>query len=100
MASKPITKQPSETILVNFDYSSKMGTNETILSVDSNVSDPVGISFGTPTINAQSIDILISGGNAPGRYDVDQSPYKLTMIVTTNIGQILELDQTLNVQDS
>lgn len=100
MATKPIEKQPSETIRINFDFSSKMTASETIVSVDSNVSDPAGIVFGnSPVINAQDVYILISGGVAPGRYDIDQSPYKLTMIVTTSIGQVLEEDITLNVQD-
>jgi hypothetical protein len=94
-----ITKQPNETHLITFDFSKKMGSTETISSVNSNVSDPGGITFGSPIINAQNVNILISGGVAPSRYDVDTAPYKLTMIVTTDIGQILEEDITLNIQE-
>ena len=100
MATKPIEKQPSETYLINFDFSSKMGSTETIVTMDSNVSDPVGVTFDvSPTVNAQTVDVLISGGVAPSRADISYTPYKLTMIVTTSIGQILEIDIDLNVQD-
>lgn len=95
-----ITKQPSETHLVEFDFSDKMITGETIVSMDSAVSAPLGIVFGnSPSIVDHRVYILISGGVAPSRYDIDQAPYKLTMIVTTSVGQILEEDITLNIQE-
>lgn len=102
MATKTITitKQPSETCLVNFDFSKKMSSLETIVSLDSSVSDPVGITFdGSPTLNAQTVDMLISAGIAPVRDDIAFTPYKLTLIATTSLNQILEIDINLNVQD-
>lgn len=99
--AKPIYKQPSETILIVFDFSSKMVAQETISAVSSTDTSPVGIVFGnSPTINAQNVYILISGGVAPSREDIDSSPYKLTMIVTTSLGQILEEDITLNIREN
>lgn len=101
MATKPLEKQPSETHLITFDFSSKMSSAEIISSMDSNVSDPADVTFDvTPTVNTQTVDVLISGGVAPSRSDVAYTPYKLTMIVTTDIGQVLEKDISLNVQDS
>lgn len=94
-----IKKQPSETLLVNFTFAKKMATAELIVSVDSSTSYPADITFGAPVINPQTSDILISGGNAPTRTDVDFTPYKITMIVTTDAGQVLEQDLDVNVQD-
>ncbi len=99
--AKSITKQPSETHLITFDFSSKMVALETIISVSSNISLPASITFdASPTINSQTVDVLISGGSAPTRSDISYTPYKLTMIVTTSANQILENDISLNVQDT
>lgn len=92
-------KQPDETRLFNFDFKPKMETGETILSVDSTVTDPAGITFGTTTINAQNVEILVSGGTGAISTEIEYNTYKLTVIVTTSLGQILELDVLLNIKD-
>ena len=96
-----ITKQPNETHLITFDFKKKMVTGELILTVDSTATDPAGITFGnTPTINPNNVQVLVSGGVAPSRDDIAQTPYKLTMLVTTDAGQILEEDITLNIEET
>lgn len=92
-------KQPSETRLFKFDLKSKMETGETIVTVDSTVSDPVGITYGTNTINAQDVEILVSGGTGAVSSEIEFNTYKLTVTVTTSTGQVLELDVLLNIKD-
>lgn len=96
-----IRKQVAETRLLGMEFGNKMATGELILTIDSSVSDPSGLSFtgGVVTVDGQSINILVSGGVIPDREDCNEQEYKVTITVTTDAAQILENDGILVVAD-
>lgn len=90
---KTLVKQPSEVRLFGMDFSNKMVKTETIVSIDSTVSSPSGITFTGTTIDGQVANILCSGG-------VDTKKYKITVKVTTGNGQTLENDGILEIVET
>lgn len=96
-----IRKQVSETRLVTMEFSNKMASTEQILSVDSYVSDPVGLTFANAVVDStgQKVNVLISGGTIPDREDCNERSYKVTITVTTDGQQILENDGTMIVAE-
>jgi hypothetical protein len=104
MATTVLTKQPGETRLLNMDFSHKMTTGELILSVDSVTGTLAGaanadLTFSALTTNVQAAQFLVAGGLVPDRTDINYQDYKVTVVVTTDYGQILEEDGTLRVQE-
>lgn len=99
MALPYIVKQPGETRLVIVDFKSKMSSGETVVSVDSTNTDPAGLTFASETELVQSASVLVSGGSAPSRTDIDYNSYKMTMTITTSAGQILEEETEIRVKE-
>lgn len=100
-----ISKQPGETRLVSMDFSNKMATGEIVVSIDTitqlladggTTSDLV---FSGQTINAQVAQFLVSGGTIPDRSDIQECDYKVTVKITTDLGQILENDGILKIKE-
>jgi len=104
-----ITKQPGETRLVSMDFSNKMQTGETIVSVD-NIAQQIyvengpdlpttDLTFSGQAFSGQVAQCLVSGGQIPTRDDIPECDYKVTFTVTTSNGQILENDGILKVKE-
>ena len=101
-----IQKQPGETRLVSMDFSNKMDTAEIILSIDDIrqlINDTGGtttdLTFAGQTINGQVAQFLVSGGTIPDRTDINECDYKVTVEVTTDLGQVLENDGILKIKE-
>lgn len=92
------TKQPSETILVPFNFGKRTTTAETIDSINSVVADPNDMTVDAGTLNGKYVDVLVTGGLSPTRPDEEYLEYKVTVIATTSAGQVLEEDITIGVQ--
>lgn len=92
------TKQPSETILVPFNFGKRTTTSETVDSITSVVADPNDMTVDTGTISGKYVNVLVTGGTAPSRDDAAYADYKVTVIVATSTGQILEEDISIEVQ--
>lgn len=94
-----IEKQPAESKLYQWNYAEELESGETITSVNSITDENLGkvsgssdITIGPETIITPSVQIRISGGT-------DHENYKVTMLVTTSLSNILELDAVLHVRD-
>ncbi len=100
-----INKQPGETRLVSMDFSNKMATAETIVSIDNvtqSLADGSAIAdliFSGQTINGQIAQFLVAGGSIPDRADIQQCDYKVTVTITTDAAQILENDGILKIKE-
>ena len=104
-----IQKQPGETRLVSMEFTNKMDSAETIVSIDSiqqflydadGADAPTSdLVFTGQTINGQIAQFLVSGGSIPDRADIQECDYKVTVTVTTDIGQILENDGILKIRE-
>ena len=100
-----ITKQPSEKRLVSMDFSKKMATTETItaiVSVGQSLADgsiTTDLEFSAQIISGQVVQFLVAGGNIPTRADIQECDYKVTVKVTTSLGQELENDGILKVKE-
>jgi len=92
------TKQPSETILVPFNFGKRTTTTETIDSVTSVVADPVDMTVDAGVISGKYVNVLVTGGTAPSREDAPYAEYKVTVIAATSTGQVLEEDILIQVQ--
>ena len=104
LSKDTLYKQPGETRLLSMDFSNKMTTGEVISSVDSISATHYGevntdLTFGNLTANAQQADFTVAGGIVPVREDINYCDYKVTVSVTTDLGQVLENDGMLRVQD-
>lgn len=89
---KTLKKQPGETRAFGMDFSNKMVKTESIQSVDNVTSTPAGLTFGANSISGQVATTLISGGTHGKTYIV-------TVTVTTDIGQVLENEGILEVNE-
>jgi hypothetical protein len=98
-ANQRLCKQPAETRFFEMDFTSVLGTDESISSITSIVSEKVG---GYPT------DLSItSSGVAAGSKKITMyiasgalgSTYRVEVLVTTDASQILEGDGILYVTD-
>lgn len=94
-----LEKQPLEDRLFDMYFDNKMRTGETIISIDSVVSDPVGITFVSTSFTGQIVQMLVSAGDPPDRSDLDYNEYKITVTVTTSLAQILENEGFLRIQE-
>lgn len=88
-----LIKQPSESRLYELDFAPLMVSGEIISSVGSFVATPTGLTLDTATnIGAKKIQKRVSGGAV-------NVLYKLTAVVTTSAGNILEGDGYLQVKE-
>jgi len=101
-----IQKQPGETRIVSMAFDNKMAASETIVSIDSIdqlINDTGGattdLTFTGQTINGQIAQFLVSGGEIPDRTDINECDYKVTVTITTDLGQILENDGILKIKE-
>lgn len=99
MATKFSPKDPTETILLTYDFSNLFSdSTEIIVSVAWSIevisgvdATPESMISGTITINNTSSSRLVSGG-------VDGVNYNISVAATTNKGQILKLIGSLLVE--
>ena len=92
-----ITKQPSESLVIDMPISNRMRTSDTISSVTSVESTRLSGS-GTLTITNKTY----SGTTVQARYagGTDGDIYKITSIVVTTGGDTVETDAVLYIKDS
>lgn len=90
-------KKIGETVIVPFDFISKLAVGETIFSATCTVSvytgvdsNPSGLVDGTPTISGTVVNQLITGG-------VLGTIYSILVAATTSFGQTLELSGYLAI---
>lgn len=93
MSIQTLIKQPFESRLYSFDFSSLLAAAEELSSVISITSDITGLTFsGGATIAGGFVQQRILGGTAGVRY-------KITVRVNTNQSNILEGEGILQVKD-
>ena len=96
MSAITLTKQPSETRIFSMSFSNKLiSSTETIASIDSIAiyPDDASLIATEHSIGSTNANISVSSGD-------DNRTYKITVIVTTSTGQILENEGLLKVLDS
>ena len=100
-----ITKQPGETRLVSMEFSNKMVTGESLISIVNVTQSLVDggattdLVFSGQVFSGQIAQFLVSGGTIPDRTDINYCDYKVTVEVTTDASQILENDGILRVKE-
>jgi len=87
-----LDKQPAESRLYTFDFSQLMLTGETVATIDSFTATPSGLTLGTAVASGQRVQNRISAG-------VTNTQYKITVVVTTSLGNVLEGEANLFVRD-
>ena len=92
LSKTTLEQQSTETRLLTMEFTEKMSTGETISSLDTSSSLPAGITFGAVTLDKRAVNLLCSGGT-------NGKQYKITMIVTTSLGQVLENEGYLKIKD-
>lgn len=90
--SQTLTKQSSESRVYSMDFSANMQPAETVVSVDSFTVTPAGLTYTSATPSGQTAVMRLSGG-------VSVTQYKVTLVVTTSEGNVLEDDGYLLVKD-
>jgi len=94
--STTLTKQPSETRIFAMSFANKLLTAaETISSINNIIIYPndASLTVVEHSIGADKANLSVSSGD-------DNRTYKITVIVTTSTGQILENEGLLKVLDS
>lgn len=92
MALILLTKQPAESRLYDFEFAGKMATGETISTVASATATPAGLTVGATSSSGTIAQVRLSGGTTATEYVV-------TVTVTTNLSNTLELEGRLWVED-
>jgi hypothetical protein len=88
-------KQPSEKFYISIDFSNNMDNEEII---NSNITatygsiDKTSEVIGINSIDEQLINIQVKNGET-------EKDYKITAVITTNLGKILEKDVVMQVKD-
>ena len=92
-------KQVAEAVILQFDFSADMATDETISTVSSvtpvSQAEVVGssnVTCGSNAASGQIAQTLVSGGT-------NLELYKITCIVTTSAGQTLETECMMRVRN-
>jgi len=94
--SATLCKQPSESRLYSMDFAPRITPGDTVASVISIISDPnTDLVIGPGVIDPTNLIVQsrLSGG-------LDGVTYKVTFLVNTTAGDILEADGFLAVVDS
>jgi len=87
-----LTKRPAESFPFNMNFSAKLADGETITSVVSWVSTPVGLTVGTAAFSGQEAQSRLSDGD-------DGTKYLQTVVVTTSSGNTAQMEGYLFVRD-
>lgn len=85
-----LRKQPSESRIYEFEFAANMTTGESLSGVTSLVTTGSGLTVGSPAYSGTKVTVRLSAGTTGSRY-------KLTCVVTTSLGNTLELDGYLDV---
>jgi hypothetical protein len=93
MNIETLYKQPSESRLYTMDFSANLTTGETIASVTSVTADVAGLTIGVPAVSGRAVQVKLSAGTA----DV---LYKVTFMVVTSAGNILEAEGYLKIENT
>lgn len=89
-----LTKQPSESRIYDMDFGANMSTAETIISVTSYTASPSGLTLDPAvSISGKKVQKRISGG-------VAGTVYKVTAVILTSLGNVLEGEGLLHVRDN
>ena len=99
-----LTKQPSESRVYEMNFAPRMSAEEVITSIDKVSQQTIELENGAKTISSdldvepleyaeKSITARISGG-------LNRNVYKLTFVVNTSLGNVVEADGLLIVYDS
>jgi len=96
MAQQTLTKQPSESLIFQFNFNSAMTPGEVINVIDdlsaSTFPDADDLILTDQTIESNVVKVRIDGGS-------HGYTYRVRCLVTTNAGNIRELDGRLFVND-
>jgi hypothetical protein len=98
-----LNKQPAESRLYDMDFSPRLATGENLSGVptvsEKTVNQDTGVktastdlNFSTPTINLQVTQVRIGAG-------LDGVLYEVTFLANTSLGNIVEAEGLLLVQD-
>jgi hypothetical protein len=88
-----LTKQPNEDRLYEMQFVGLLAAGETITGVTSVTATPAGLTLsGAPTYEGSIAKQRISGGT-------NGTTYKVTFVVTTSDGNVLEGEGKLKVRD-
>lgn len=94
MSTPSLIKQPSDDRIYTMDFAALLASSETINGVTSVTAEPTGISIdGVATFGGTMAQQRISGGTSG-------ITYKVTFIVTTTEGNILEGEGFLVVRNT
>ena len=102
MTLQTTEKQVAEVVIVQFDFSPDMASDETLSSVSPITAENLGEVSGSAdvtisgsaisTVSTQVAQCLVSGGT-------DRERYKLTAVVVTSAGQTLEAEGYMRVRN-
>lgn len=84
-------KQVAEVRTVTFNFSTKMITGDTVATVVS-ITATTGITASAPSLVPPRVTVSITGGTA-------NQTYRISCLVTTTLGETLELDVNIRVAD-
>lgn len=87
-----LTKQPSENLDYDFDFSNAFPAGDNVASATVTAT-PTGLTLGTKSLSGQLVKQFISSGSTGNSYTV-------TCIATSAAGRIAELEFTLRVLDT
>lgn len=88
-----LCKQPSESWLYDMDFSPRLQLAETLTGITSVTADQAGLTLGSPIFSGKTGQVRISGGTAG-------LTYKLTWLATTDLGNTVEAEGFLFVEDT
>jgi hypothetical protein len=93
MSPQSLIKQPAESRLYSMDFAGLLAQGETVTTVVSIVAAPTGLTVGgSPVASGNRVSVQISGGAAG-------TEYKVTFVVNTSAGNIIEGEGLLQVRD-
>ena len=92
MTDEILTKQPGESRLYDIDFAPLLATNDTIASVTSVTTAQSGLVIGSPAFTTPKVQVRISEGT-------DGTLYKITAIIVSTVGDTLETDVFLRVEE-
>lgn len=93
MSTPSLIKQPGESRLYEFDFSPLLAAGEVLTGVTSVTVTPDGLTLsGSAAYSGATVQQRIAGGTTGTRYVV-------TVVVTTSLGNTLEVEGILQVRD-
>ena len=100
-SNQTLKKQPSETTTFQMDFRGVLSLGDTITSINDNFAgvvssknpSPTSVTFGTVTSTSTTVKVQIIGGS-------HKTLYKITILVNTLLGDVLEGDGLLYVENT